>query len=144
MNPDLNNEPGSAGAWPLDYRQEFINFYYSTHTFASGSDILYNFPNSDVDHIRTVSGSGIDSKATCTSISWTKEYGVYRSRKWVRIRTSVPSLQRSTQGAGSMSSGARRVGQRVFDWAKLASRVPEEARAEFNSFRARHEACKAR
>lgn len=60
VNPDLNNEPGSAGAWPLDYRQEFIIFYYSTHTFASGSDILYNFPNSDVDHIRTVSGFGIE------------------------------------------------------------------------------------
>jgi len=43
-----------------------------------------------------------------------------------------------------MSSGARRVGQRLFDWAKLASRVPEEARPEFNGFRARHEACKAR
>lgn len=39
---------------------------------------------------------------------------------------------------------ARRVGQRVFDWVKLASRVPSEAKADFNAFRARYEACKAR
>ena len=39
---------------------------------------------------------------------------------------------------------AKRVGQRLFDWAKLASRVPEEARVDFNAFRARHEACRAR
>ena len=38
----------------------------------------------------------------------------------------------------------RRAGQRVFDWAKLASKVPEEARAEFGAFRARHEACRTR
>ena len=36
----------------------------------------------------------------------------------------------------------RRVGQRVFDWAQLASKVPEEAKAEFGAFRARHEACR--
>ena len=38
----------------------------------------------------------------------------------------------------------RRVGQRVFDWAQLASKVPEEAKAEFGAFRARHEACRTR
>lgn len=39
---------------------------------------------------------------------------------------------------------ARRTGQRVFDWVKIASRIPEEARVEFNAFRARHETCRAR
>ena len=38
---------------------------------------------------------------------------------------------------------ARRVGQHVFDWVRIASRVPEEAKADFSAFRARHEACKA-
>ena len=38
----------------------------------------------------------------------------------------------------------RRVGQKVFDWAKIAARVPQEAKAEFGAFRARHEACRAR
>lgn len=38
---------------------------------------------------------------------------------------------------------ARRVGQRVFDWVRIASRVPEEARMDFSAFRARHEACRA-
>ena len=36
------------------------------------------------------------------------------------------------------------MGQKVFDWAKIAARVPQEAKAEFGAFRARHEACKAR
>ena len=39
---------------------------------------------------------------------------------------------------------ARRVGQRVFDWVKIASRIPEEAKVEFSAFRARNEACRAR
>lgn len=38
----------------------------------------------------------------------------------------------------------RRVGQKVFDWVKLASRVPEEAKADFSAFRARHESYRAR
>ena len=38
----------------------------------------------------------------------------------------------------------RRAGQRVFDWAKLSSMVPEEARVEFAAFRQRHEACRTR
>ena len=36
------------------------------------------------------------------------------------------------------------MGQKVFDWAKLAARVPQEAKAEFGAFRSRHEACRAR
>jgi len=40
--------------------KRLIIFYYSTQTFGSGSDILYNFPNSDIDHTRTVSGFGIE------------------------------------------------------------------------------------
>ena len=38
----------------------------------------------------------------------------------------------------------RRIGQKVFDWTKIAARVPEEVRSEFGAFRARHEACRAR
>lgn len=43
-------------------------------------------------------------------------------------------------------SGAsgRRVGQKVFDWVKISSRIPEEVRPQFNAFRSRHEANKAR
>ena len=37
---------------------------------------------------------------------------------------------------------ARKAGQKVFDWVKLSSMVPKEARAEFVAFRSRHEAAK--
>ena len=37
---------------------------------------------------------------------------------------------------------ARRAGQKVFDWSKLSSSVPQEARAELAAFRARHEAAR--
>lgn len=47
-------------------------------------------------------------------------------------------------GKRATEMSARRAGQKVFDWVKLASRVPEGVRAEFNAFRGRHEACRAR
>lgn len=37
----------------------------------------------------------------------------------------------------------RKAGQKAFDWIKISSRVPQEARASFNSFRSRHEVNKA-
>ncbi len=37
-----------------------------------------------------------------------------------------------------------KVGQKVVDWARLASRLPEALKPEFSAFRARHEACRAR
>ena len=45
---------------------------------------------------------------------------------------------------GKMSASGRRVGQKVFDWVKISSRIPPEARAAFNAFRSRHEANKAK
>ena len=39
---------------------------------------------------------------------------------------------------------SRRVGQKAYDWVKLASRVPEEAKGDFSAFRARHESYRAR
>lgn len=39
---------------------------------------------------------------------------------------------------------AKRVGQRVVDWTKLASSIPAEARSDFLAFRGRYEARKAR
>ena len=52
----------------------------------------------------------------------------------------------STEKYGRKTSemSARRAGKKVFDWVKLASQIPEGARAEFNAFRGRHEACRAR
>ena len=55
-----------------------------------------------------------------------------------------------TDGYGVESSNnkakmsGRRVGQKVFDWTKLAATVPEGVKTEFGAFRNRHETCKAR
>ena len=38
----------------------------------------------------------------------------------------------------------RKVGQKVFDWTKLARQLPQEVKSDFSGFRARHEACRAR
>lgn len=39
---------------------------------------------------------------------------------------------------------ARRVGQKVIDWTKLSSALPEEVRSDFLAFRGRYEASKAK
>ena len=38
----------------------------------------------------------------------------------------------------------RKVGQKAFDWVKISSRIPREARPMFNTFRSRHETNKAK
>ncbi len=38
----------------------------------------------------------------------------------------------------------RKVGQKAFDWIKISSRIPRDARPMFNAFRSRHEVNKAK
>ena len=39
---------------------------------------------------------------------------------------------------------ARKVGQLAVDWAAIGAKFPQAIKADFNAFRARHEAIKAR
>lgn len=62
---------------------------------------------------------------------------VYRGARNDAVCTEV-------HGEGKLNMAARRAGQKVFDWAKINSVLPDYLKADFLKFRGSYEAKKAK